>query len=1185
MRIFLLIIVICCVSLPSFANEEQGIACSIPTNLSLASVDYTHAIITWNEVGDADKYFFSIRESNANTWTNAPVLENSVAVFLAPCTVYEYRVKSICGTDSSAYTSIQSFSSLGCSDEYCYSYSASSDEEWIGAISLNTLENVSGNNYGYGNFTQLNTTLSQGETYNLTLTPAFLQDSYAEYWRVWIDFNQNNSFEEANELVFDSQGYIENTITTNITIPSNILNGTTRMRVSMSGLDVPESCLPFFLGEVEDYTVTIEQAVITCNPLNITFTKENDVCNSSIGSIKATVLNGTPPFSYFWSTGATTQTIENLSVGNYTVNVTDANNCTGNKSTTIGNQVNTIFIGATVTQASCGQETGKITLNPSGGTAPYTYLWSHNSNLTNNVATNLPLGNYMVQVIDKNGCMASKSFTITDESNLLIQGITTEASCGESNGAINLTISGDVTFPLDFDWSHDNALNNPTANNLPVGVYTVVVTDANGCSNMASFSLNSTDDLTILAAITINATCGENNGEISLVMQNGVEPYTYAWSTGASTEAIEDLSPGEYSVVVKDAVNCSTSKLFEIQGIAPVEFTQIEVTPDVCNQNIGSISVEVTSGGNNPTYTYSWSHNANLNTPTINNLAAGLYTVEVRDNFDCVATQSIEVIDEDKISIIDLAITPVSCGNNDGAIDVTVEGSNLSFSWSHDESIAIPSLVGLAAGSYTITIENANDCILTETFLVEGNSTLTTTFSNTPASCGGNDGVVLANVTGGTPPYNFAWNTGATGNALVNIPVGIYELVITDATNCSTTETIIVESVNTFTGIDVNTIDASCNDNNGHASVTVTGGTPPYTYLWTNGVQNPVVNNLTPGEHTILITDANDCSISETVVIGNTIVPPQINIVNINTASCGLSNGEATIQVENGTPPYTYIWNSSLSLITPTEIKLTDLAAGNYQIGVVDNNECETYMTITIPSDPIPIAFTQSTPTICTENNGTATVVVSSGTPPYNFLWNTGETTSTINDLSTGLYQVIVTDASECSIMTSVQVETLLGYQLDLPDTVQITENEEVTLDATIDGIPVTYEWSTGATTPTISVTEAGIYSIIINSDNCEMTATIVVELSTGLSPTNNQLTIDVFPNPTKHYLNIRGIQGLPLDSNLKVMDITGRVINIDYTRQENNQLQLDVSNYLSGIYYIFIEIKNNMVMKKFIKE
>jgi gliding motility-associated-like protein len=395
--------------------------------------------------------------------------------------------------------------------------------------------------------------------------------------------------------------------------------------------------------------------VLTLSPIDVS-------CNGfGDGSIELTVTNGTPDYTYLWSNEETTQNVSGLEPGVYGVTVVDANGCSGSAQATI-NQPLPLAINGVVTHATCfGGNNGSVNVTVEGGIAPYSYVWS-NEETTEDV-TGLTAGTYSVVVTDQNGCTIGFEGTVAQPTQLVITYSVNNAACNAPNGSVQTIVTGGVG-PYSYAWSNESTGQNLI--NVVAGDYSLVVTDANGCTAQIEVSIASEATMNASVLVT-NVTCyGRDNGGARVVVLNGNQPFTYLWSNGAETSEVTGLGAGEHSVTVTDAYGCSIDLLFEITQpeellvnlSSPVYLGGYNVTP--WGASNGSIETDV-DGGTSP-YTYLWSNGQT--TPTISGMPAGNYSVVVTDENGCVALAQL-ALTQPYILEMPTGISPNGDGKND----------------------------------------------------------------------------------------------------------------------------------------------------------------------------------------------------------------------------------------------------------------------------------------------------------------------------------------------------------------------------------------------------------------------------------------------------------------------------------------------------------------------------------------
>ncbi len=804
------------------------------------------------------------------------------------------------------------------------------------------------------------------------------------------------------------------------------------------------------------------------------------------GSVNITVTGGTTAYGYSWNTGAVTEDISGLTAGVYTVVVTDGNGCQITNSYTVTEPLADLAATAAVTDVNCnGNHNGSLDLTVTGGTMPYGYLW--NTLATTEDLSGLFPGDYSVVVTDANGCTTTGSWTITEPSDITWVGSTTDVSCfGGSDGHIEGGASGG-TPPYTYLWS--NGATTQNISGLTAGTYTVTPTDAVGCYTFTSRVIGQPTLLVVeeIAVIT-NVLCnGGNNGAIDITVNGGTAPYGYLWSNGATTQDISGLTAGGYSVAVTDAMGCMKYGYWFVTEPSLLVLSGTP-SPVLCNGgNSGSIDLSVAGG--TTAYSYLWNNTAT--TQDISGLIAGDYTVVVTDGNGCQKTTSFTVTEPSALTLTGSATAALCNLGNTGSIDITVTGGTTAYGYAWSNGAITEDISGLTAGVYTVVVTDGNGCQISNSYTVTEPTALDLTGTPTPVLCyGDNNGSVDITVTGGTMPYGYLWNNGATSEDITTLMAGVYDVVVTDANGCSISNSWIVTEPSALSLTGTST-PALCNGGNtGSIDITVGGGTLAYGYLWNNGAVTEDISGLTSGTYTVVVTDGNGCQITGTYFVSEPALPLTVVATATNVDCNGNHNGAIDVTVTGGTFPYGYLWNNM-----ETTEDLTGLFPGDYSIVVTDANGCTTTGSWNI-SEPSDISWYGSiTDVSCFGgSDGHIEGGAFGGTPPYTYLWSNGATTQDISGLTSGWYTVTPTDAVGCYTFTS----RFIGQPTDLViDPIAIITNVSCnggangTIDITVTGgtMPYGYLWNNGATSEDISGLSAGTYIVTVtDAHNCVKT-------------------------------------------------------------------------------------------------
>lgn len=434
-------------------------------------------------------------------------------------------------------------------------------------------------------------------------------------------------------------------------------------------------------------------------------------CGLSNGSVNLTVADGTGPFTYNWSNGATTEDLVNVGAGTYTVTITDSEACTATASATVQQQNGPTISSLTATSANCGLSDGSITMNVTGGTGTLTYLWSPGGYTTKNIS-NVPAGTYTVTVTDGNACTKTASKVVESIAGPDISAVTaTNSSCQQSNGKLVITAGGG-TGPYTYSIDGTNYVSSNTFTGLAAGSYTVYVKDSKGCIDTQTASVDSDNAADITAITSIDANCGQSNGSLTIIAVGGTSPYQYSIDgiNYSTSNPITGLAAGTYTVYVKDANGCINTETATVDSENAANITTVTTTNAGCDQSNGSVTITAV-GGTSP-YQYSVDGVNYVSSNTISGLAAGPYTVYVKDANNCISSKTLTIGQTEGPTVqITKNINTLTANVTGGTAPFTYQwywnGTKLSGETSS-------SLAATAGGIYTLEVKDASGCTTTE---------------------------------------------------------------------------------------------------------------------------------------------------------------------------------------------------------------------------------------------------------------------------------------------------------------------------------------------------------------------------------------------------------------------------------------------------------------------------------------
>ena len=839
--------------------------------------------------------------------------------------------------------------------------------------------------------------------------------------------------------------------------------------------------------------------------------------NASILSIQ----NGSNNYSYNWSNGDTTNSITNLTAGNYFCIVTDLNwqQCSDSIGITIS-EPSLLSSTYTQTNVSCfGANDGSAIVNFFGGTigsipsdTNYILGWAgtqlpfylpfpqtvFNTSLLPAPYNSIPVGIYPYSVTDLNGCTIYDTISISQPDSLFSTVISSDITCfGNNDGSINLTINGGTS---PFAYFLNGVLqNNLDTLNLSPGNYIDSIVDVNGCFAISTNVISSPTALTTNAIFTNISCFGNCDGEIQAITSGGIAPYNYVWWNFSTDSSISNLCAGNEGYQVFDQNGCGASDDATINEPDIISIT-LDTASNITTYLGNDGFIEISVNGGTGQLTYNWSNSAGFNqiSEDITNLYSGIYYLEVTDSNACNYLDTIELTQPTLWINLDLAINASCFDSCNGAISITANGGDsvYSYLWTGPNNFLSTNddLVNLCYGQYILTV---NDGIqsLTDTFNIFQPQPITSILSVDSIICYNGLAQAQINVWGGTQPFTYSWTNSDTTN-FTSILAGAHFVNVVDQNGCFINQTFSLSHPDSIISSSSTTSTDCYLGNNGTANISIiSGGAHPFSFSIDNGItfqSSSTFNNLTAGSYIVLALDSNNCQSS----IAASVAEPDELITNLvsNDASCfELCDAMVTATSSGGNPLYNYIWSNA-----QVGQMVDGLCAGSYSVTTEDNKGCIITNTIVI-NQPAPLI-------INIVLNG-ASLVASSGYTSYQ--WFNADGT------------IIQGASSEAFIPAAI-----------------------------------------------------GEYYVMISDGNCSENSYLFNYTISTTSDLREE--IKIYPNPTTGHLNIE------LDfiyESIKVISPLGKqLLEIQNNSNDNNISKLDLSNFDKGIYLLKIE-NNNQIM------
>ncbi|MFN4122209.1 MAG: gliding motility-associated C-terminal domain-containing protein [Flavobacteriales bacterium] len=795
---------------------------------------------------------------------------------------------------------------------------------------------------------------------------------------------------------------------------------------------------------------------------------------------------------------AVTGVISNLVAGNsYIVQyVSPDGECQNTGTTDVTPGENPTITLESDVQPLCNDPRGEINIAVSGGSTPYTFVWSNDA-ITQNIS-GLEAGSYTVTVTDATGCFSSETFTLENENEPSLTFDVTNAICSNLLGSITVNIIGG-TPPFDIQWgANAGSAQTATVNDLPVGSYTVTVVDAAGCEVAGSQAIILEDGPQIENIIIDQTTCGNNDGSINFTITGGQPEFTIVWSNSATGLPLTGLEAGSYTVTITDENGCEISESFLIENENAFTLGVPEVIQPTCLEPQGGSIIVPNPVGGTPEFTFLWNDVLNTTTQNLTNVGGGTYKLIVTDAAGCIDSLEASINEVVPVEVQETVVNP-DCGQENGSIALIVTGGTGSFTFSWSDGPTTSDRTELAVGSYQVTITDSGDetCLLTLNFDLQFENLPELEITSVNTACDVDTGSAFVNIIGGTPDFSILWEPGAitTANTGSILAPGSYTVTVTDAAGCIVTGSATVTNIN-VPEVSATVVNTSCGNNNGIIDLTITGGTEPFSIEWDNGFTTIDQFGLAPGDYSFVLTDAKNC-----VVEGSYTIEPslaiEVSFVS-QPSSCGVPTGSISVTLTNAVAPITSNWTKDDAPFASGTLTLNTLEAGTYVISGFDGAGCLFTETITIENADQPeIVLVASQQPGCGSEDGSLTIDVVNGSGNFTVLWENGSTDVTIGGLAAGCYAVDIQDENGCEASASFCLENSQAPELIL-EVSQPTcgaANGSINISFIGGQAPFDILWNTGSTDNPITDLGPGEYTVTVtDAGNCIAIASATLE-------------------------------------------------------------------------------------------
>ncbi len=846
-------------------------------------------------------------------------------------------------------------------------------------------------------------------------------------------------------------------------------------------------------------------------PLSIAITEKESIkcAGDKTAAIAVQVTGGKAPFQYKWNNPAVAgDAPSGLSAGGYQVTVTDATGKTSFAAVVVPQPEPFALIAIAQSPATPGSADGKAQAQATGGVTPQSFKWDNGE--TTAVATRLTPGQHSVTATNPSGCVATATVRILENIQplkILISEKSSIKCADEKSAALTVLVNGGKA-PFQYTWNNP-ALTGDQPAGIAAGDYVLTVTDALNVTSVATVSVKQPERLSLTVTVQAPASTGNKDGKALAQPTGGAGNYMFQWQSGESGNAATRLAPGNNGVTVTDANGCvATATVAISENIQPLAISISEKTNIKCaGEKTAALAVQV-SGGKGP-FKYKW-NNAALSGDQLTALSAGDYLLTVTDAAGTTSTASISVAQPSALALTATVQSPASTGNADGKAEAKATGGTgaQSFKWDNGETSALA--VKLEPGQHRVTVTDANGCSATASVSISENiqPLAVSIAEKTSIKCAGDKTAALTvQVSGGKGPFKYKWNNAAlSGDQAAALPAGNYLLTVTDATGTTSTANLNVAQPAPLVLSATVQSPASTGNADGKAEAKATGGTGAQSFKWDNGETSAMAAKLEPGQHSVIVTDANGCVATTTVSVSENIQPLAVSITEQTTIKCaGDKTAALTVQVSGGKGPFNYQWNNPLF----SDDRPKGIQAGDYLLTVTDAAGTSSTANISVKQPkPLELTVAVQSPTTTGNADGKAQAQAVGGTGTYSFKWDNGETEALAVKLSPGVHTVAVTDANGCSASATV----LMSEDIQ-PLIVRIAEKtpikcagEKAALNVTVSGgkTPFNFSWNVPAISGAQpSDLDGGTYAVTVtDAKGNTQTATIEVKSPAALEVT-----------------------------------------------------------------------------------
>ncbi|MBK9687025.1 MAG: hypothetical protein IPO65_04445 [Saprospiraceae bacterium] len=675
----------------------------------------------------------------------------------------------------------------------------------------------------------------------------------------------------------------------------------------------------------------------------------------------------------------------------YTVTVTDLNGCTGSDEVEV--KVNPLpSVDAGADRDICYGFSSTLTAIGSGGTPGYTYAWSNGATSASTSVSPTVTTTYTVTVTDSKGCTRTDVVVVTVNPLPSVDAGPDREICYGFSSTLTAIGSGG-TPGYTYAWSNGATTASTSVSPLVTTTYTVTVTDTKGCTRTDAVVVT-VNPLPSVDAGADKEICYGFSSTLSAIGSGGTPGYTYAWSNGVNT-ASQTVSPTvttTYTVTVTDSKGCTKTDAVVVT-VNPLPSVDAGADKEIC-YGFSSTLTAVGSGGT-PGYTYAWSNGATTANTSVSPIVTTTYTVTVTDTKGCTSTDAV-VVTVNPLPSVDAGADREICYGFSSTLSAIGSGGTpgYTYAWSNGVNTASQTVSPTVTTTYTVTVTDSKGCTKTDAVVVTVNPLPSVDAGADREICYGFSSTLTAVGSGGTPVYMYAWSNGVnTASQTVSPTVTTtYTVTVTDSKGCTKTDAVVV-TVNPLPSVDAGADREICYGFSSTLTAVGSGGTPGYTYAWSNGATTAItsVSPIMTTTYTVTVTDSKGCTSTDAVVV--TVNPlPSVDAGADREICYGFSSTLTAIG-SGGTPGYTYAWSNGVYTASQT---VSPTVTTTYTVTVTDSKGCTKTDAVVVTVNPLPSVDAGADREICYGFSSTLTAIGSGGTPGYTYAWSNGATSASL---------------------------------------------------------------------------------------------------------------------------------------------------------------------------------------------